>query len=482
MRIPFPIEIPIVPALLFFVAFATVQILEGTDPLFALYMLIAQIFGILAFNALGGMSHVSGSICLLSLLQNVTVPEIAHALVLQSGDYYLPSSLKTAAVIMAFYLCVYLAARFAMTFSYSEPIFDRIPFASEELRVLIWVAPILNCLFLVWYISAHGVVEDGSLLAIVQRFAHLLNPLSVILATYLILRRTGGKLGIDFTVALMVVSAILPGILTASKEGMLLPIFCWLMVNAAYGHRFTKAQILGLTGFVAFFVLVIYPYSQFARVSVRTSVSLTDKVNAIENYAKNPAAYAPTEARLEKIQPEFGSSVFGNSIVARYSLLFTEAEVIDFDRTGEFTGIGPYIPVFYGVIPHFLWQNHPVMISGNEIAHKAGFGPGPSDYTTGITIGAPALFFDVSGWPGLFILAVPEYALFFFITRCLVGKASQSIWCLVLIGMTANDAGDVGPGEIFGNLLNIGYLFFLIIVVLKIFSWSASAFLPKKMA
>jgi hypothetical protein len=48
--------------------------------------------------------------------------------------------------------------------------------------------------------------------------------------------------------------------------------------------------------------------------------------------------------------------------------------------------------------------------------------------------------------------------------------------------MTANDAGDVGPGEIFGNLLNIGYLFFLIIVVLKIFSWSASAFLPKKMA
>jgi hypothetical protein len=122
------------------------------------------------------------------------------------------------------------------------------------------------------------------------------------------------------------------------------------------------------------------------------------------------------------------------------------------------------------------------MITGNEIAHKAGFGPSAGDYTTGITIGAPALFYDVSGWPGLLFLAVPEYALLFLTTRYLVGRASQSIWCLVFIGMTANDAGDVGPGGVFGSILNFGYLFFLIIIALKVFSWSTSVFFPNRAA
>ena len=66
------------PALLFLGLLLSLQLIEGTDPNFAILMMLAQVFGVLAFNTLGGMSHLAGSICLLSLLPNATVPELAH--------------------------------------------------------------------------------------------------------------------------------------------------------------------------------------------------------------------------------------------------------------------------------------------------------------------------------------------------------------------------------------------------------------------
>src|SRR5580658_8508198 len=98
MRLPCPTFIPLMQAFLFVCALLVVQLVEGADPVFALLMMAAQIFGIMAFNTLGGMSHVAGSFCLFSLLPNVTVPEIAHAIVLEPGDFNLPSSLQTAGV------------------------------------------------------------------------------------------------------------------------------------------------------------------------------------------------------------------------------------------------------------------------------------------------------------------------------------------------------------------------------------------------
>jgi hypothetical protein len=445
-------------------------------------MLLAQLFGILAFNVLGGMNHIAGSICLFSLLSNVTVPEVAHVLALQPGDYNLPSSMTTAAVLMVFYLCVYLAANVAMAFSTPDPLFDRTHFTSFEERLISWVAPILGYLFLGWTLIGHVEVTNGGFAAFVNHFSSMLYPLSVVMATHLSLKQSEGKVAMDASVAVILVAATLPGILYASKEGMLVPIFCWLSVCAAYRYRFTTAKALVLAGALALYVLVIYPYSQFARGAVRGGLTLNDKVSAIQDYATNSKAYVPGVVHSSNTESEFGESAFANNIVARYSMLRVDALLIDGDRSKGFTGIEPHLPVFYLVIPHFLWPDRPEPITGNTIAHEIGFGLDKGDFKTGIAFGSPGLFYDVSGWLGLAVLTLLEFAFFFISVRFLVGKSTQSLWGLILIGSTANAAGTLGPSDIIATLINFMIVFYSSIIALKVFSWLASILLAKKTA
>src|SRR5580692_6731882 len=136
MRLPFPTSIPLIQALFFCAVLLTVQLLEGTDPIFAVLMLVAQLVAVMAFNAGGGMSHVTGSFCLFSLLPNVTVPEIAHAIVRQPGDYHVLQPVTTAAVCAVFYASLYAAAKFAVALPHPTPLLDRIQFSLTELRAV----------------------------------------------------------------------------------------------------------------------------------------------------------------------------------------------------------------------------------------------------------------------------------------------------------------------------------------------------------
>src|SRR5689334_168638 len=105
MRFPFPRQIPVGPLLVVLSLILCVQLMEGTDPIFAILMLIAQACAIGSFNLMGGLNHMTGAFCLFAILPTVTIPELAHLAVGQPGDFNLMHPLTTAGACAVFFAC-----------------------------------------------------------------------------------------------------------------------------------------------------------------------------------------------------------------------------------------------------------------------------------------------------------------------------------------------------------------------------------------
>lgn len=467
MRIPFPSYIPMKPLLVALSLVLCIQLIEGTDPVFAALMLVAQACAIIAFNYLGGMTHMSGAFCLFAILPTVTVPELAHLALGQPGDFNLVHPIKTAAVCAVFYACVMVTARFVSLSGRPTALIDLIRFSLTELRIISGLACIVAISFQLRILTLGHPIEDGSFLAALNHFYGFLLAISVMMSTYVRIATTNGRSVMNTYVAFLLTVAVIPGILSASKEGMLTPFLCWLVVVAASRHRFSWYGVLGLCAVLYVMWIYVYPFSQNARSPVRAADTLSDKIALIVDYFQDPSQFRDVYSGSTN-SSEFGSATPKVSIVARYSTLPSIDMLIDADQKLGYTGIDRYLPVLVSVIPHALWPNRPAPITTNELGHKAGFAIDPGDTTTGIAIGTPVLFFDLGGWFALIVYTIVCFASFFFVSVRAVSNSGRGIWSLVPIGTEALIAGAAGPDAMFNLIVMFMGLLFVSIVALKV--------------
>jgi len=282
-------------------------------------------------------------------------------------------------------------------------------------------------------------------------------------------------------VAFLLILAIVPGMLFASKEGILTPLLCWLVVVAAARHRFGWSGIIGLAAVLIVLWAYVYPFSQNARVPIRAARTLFEKADLIVDYFRNPTDFPDVTSTGDE-SAEFGSSAPKVGIVSRYSTLPSIGMLIDADQKLGYTSIERYAPTLVGFVPHALWPDRPVSISSNELGHKAGFRLGAADTTTGIAIGTPALYFDLGGWLALIVYTLLCFALFFFIGVRIVGPSTTGIWGLVLIGTEANMAGNASPEGMFAVMIMYPAIFIATTAVLKTTSNAAEALITRPSA
>ena len=478
MRLPFPKSVPLRPLLIFLTAVLGIQILQGTDPVFAILMLLAQIAAAVAFNCLGGMTHMAGAFCLFAILPNATVPEIAHLLLGQPGDYNLQRPLTTAGACAVFFLCVMIAALVVSSFNRPAPFLDHIQFSIIELRVISALAAIFAILIVIRIVTLPEPPEDGTLLAALNHFWLLLLSMSIILATYVRVVTTNGESVMSWYVAFLLIVAIVPGLLIASKLGMLTPLLCWVVVAASFRYRFSWKGIVALAVVALVAWGFVYPFSQNARFPIRDATTLSDKADLILQYIQDPSQFPDVTANAEE-SSEFGTGSSKVNIVARYSLLRFSDMLIDADLKAGYTSVWRYFPVVFSMVPHALWPDRPAIITSNELGHKAGFSIGDDDTTTGIAIGSPALFFDVGGWLAVLVYALVCFTLFFLAVIRLVGTAGSSVWALVLIGTEGNIAGNCSPAAMFSLVVVFVGMLFVLIAILKTISYLAQTLISR---
>ena len=481
MRVPFPKHIPIGFLLLVLTLVLCIQLVQGTDPVFATLMLVAQVCAMTAFNLMGGMTHMAGAFCLFAMLPAVTVPELAHVFLGQPGDFNLIHPLTTAAVCAVFFGCVMVAAWVVSSMSHPAPLLDHVRFSLFELRTISVFACAAALSILIRMITFQEALQDGSLLAALNHFSPILIAISVMMATYVRITLTRGASVMNGFVAFLLILAIVPGVLSASKEGMLMPLLCWIVVVASSNHRFSGLGILGLATVLFVVWAFVFPFSQNARFSVRSAGKLSEKVELIMEFIRNPSHF-PGSTDSEAASREFGSATSKANIVGRYSVLPSIGMLIDADEKLGYTSINRYTPVLLSVVPHALWPNRPAPITSNELGHKAGFPMGTGDTTTGIAIGSPALFFDLGGWFALIIYTLFCFLIFFLVTVRVVSSSQTGIWGLVAVGTEGNIAGNASPADMFSMVFTFLVVFIVTIGVLKIISNIAEAMLSRPIA
>ena len=470
MRIPFPKSIPLRPLIIFLVTVLLIQLIEGTDPAVAVLMLVAQLAAAVAFNRLGGMTHMSGAFCLFSVLPCVTVPELAHLLLGQPGDYNLQHPLTTAGACAVFFVCLMIAAITVSSVRHPAALLDRIHFSILELRGVSILSAIIAALIYIAAFLHTGPMENGSLLAAMNHFYPVLLAISIMLATYVRLTITNGQSAMNGYIALLLVFGTIPGVLWASKEGMLTPAFCWLIVVASSRHRFSWLGSLALLGAALLVWTFVYPFSQNARFPIHAAETLSEKLDVITEFIRDPAQF-PNTASEALESNEFGTSSSKVSIVNRFSLLLTADDLIDADLKTGFTSIDRYAPVLVSIVPHALWPDRPEVITTNELGHKMGMLTNEGDTETGIAIGSPALFFDIGGWFGMIVYTITLFLFFFFVSVRFISTSETGIWGLVPIGTEALLAGAATPANLFGFVAMFLGMFFVTIAILKIISY-----------
>lgn len=478
MRIPFPSYISLKPLLVVLSVVLCIQLIEGTDPVFAVLMLIAQACAMIAFNFLGGMTHMSGAFCLFAILPTVTVPELAHLALGQAGDFNLVHPIETAGVCAVFYVCLMIAARFVSLIRRPIALIDRLRFSLLELRIISVLACAIALSFQLKALTLGHPLEDGSLLAAINHFYPFLIAISVMMSTYVRIAETEGQSVISGFVGFLLVMAVVPGMLSASKEGILTPLLCWIIVVAASRHRFSWYGVLGLCAVLYVMWVYVYPFSQNARFPVRAANTLSEKVSLIADYFQNPSQYGDVYSSSTS-SSEFGFETSKVSIVARYSTLPSIDMLIDADQKLGYTGIERYLPVLVSVVPHVIWPNRPAPITSNELGHKAGFHIGVEDTTTGIAIGTPALYFDLGGWLALVVYTLLCFGLFFLISLRLVGTAETGVWSLVVVGTEANIAGNAAPDYMFNLAIMFVCTFIATLAILKVVGYTASGLISR---
>jgi hypothetical protein len=481
MRLPFPKSIPLLPLLVVLAVVLCIQLIQGTDPAFALLMLIAQVAAAVAFNHMGGMTHMAGAFCLFAILPTVALPEITHLILGQSGNFNLVHPITTAGVCAAFFICVMIAALFVSWMSHPIPFLDHIQFSIVELRIVSAVSCVSAISIAFSLLTLNEPLKDGSLLAALNHFYPFLLAISVMLATYVEITSTRGQSAMNWYIAFLLVLALVPGIMSASKEGMLMPLLCWFVVVASSRHRFSWFGILGI-GVVLFVVWTfVYPFSQNARFSVRAAGTISEKVGLIAEFIRDPSRFPDGTSNSEE-SSEFGAATSKVSIIARYSVLPSIDMLIDADRKLGYTSIDRYTPVLISFVPHALWPDRPVPITSNELGHKAGFNMAPGDATTGIAIGSPAYFFDLGGWLALIVYTLLCFVFFFFLAIRLVGSSGAGVWGLVLTGIEANQAGNASPATMFSTVVMFLGMFIVTIAVLKIVSYVTQSLISRPIA
>jgi hypothetical protein len=478
MRIPFPTSIPFRQLLVFLTVMLFIQLVQGTDPVFAALMVVAQVAAIAAFNRMGGMTHMAGAFCLFAILPNVTIPELTHIVLGQPGDYNLENPLMTAGACAVFFVCVMSASILVSLSRPREAFIEHISFSILELKIISALASVIALCITFAVMTHEGPLEDGTMLTAAFHFQAVMLAISIMMATYVRLTVTEGRSAMSWYIALLLILGVTPGILGASKEGMLIPILCWVVVVAALRHRFTRIGVLALLGLVFLLWTFVYPFSQNARFPVRDAASIQEKVGLVVRFVQDPSQFPDSISTAEE-SDEFGTESAKVNILKRYSQLQSIDMLIGSDLRVGYTSIERHLPVLLSVVPHAIWPDRPVAITSNELGHKAGYRVSEEDTTTGLSIGAPALFFDLGGWLALVVYTIVCFFLFFLATVKLVGKSTSGVWALVPIGTEGNVAGVASPSFLFSYLITFMGMFVVVVAILKIVSYITQSLISR---
>jgi hypothetical protein len=442
VRLPFPESIRFVPAVLFAMILCLIQLVQGTNPTFALccfcYILVATI----AFNVAGGFTRTSGSFIFFNSVLGVIVGLCVKVYLGEPADSNLAAPLLTIGVYL-FGMCMMLVAVYlSKRLRPKQAIMGRMVTDSNMQTATVGCLVAGIAIQFAGYVIPWGAGSVLSALNQLNRFF----PLAIILGVINTIRRSGGRRSVNLPVLLAAALSFTVGVLGFSKEGMLAPFAAYLVAAASQRYRVSRSQIvLGVLAIIFVFRYLV-PYAQYGRTfreesaeaNLQVSLSLlSDPGYVREQYLETSAA-----ANEDSVLGYFNKP---QGFFDRLQMISIDDALIH--RTDQFGtyGIMPIIYAFENVVPHFIWRDKPLVLAGNIYAHEVGV-LSEGDTSTGVSFSSTASSFHLLGWKGIFFIGPALWFSLFLIFDSLCGDVRKTPWGLLVTVLFAHAApeGDIG--------------------------------------
>jgi hypothetical protein len=454
VRLPFPERVSLTPVIVFAIVLCTLQIYQGTAPLFSLCSFLFIIVAAIAFNVAGGITRPSGAYILSFAVLAVIVGLTWKAVVGEPADSNLQAPMVTIEVYLAS-MCSMLGAVFV-----SRRLTTKRALLANFVTDQSMQSATMGCLVTGLVLSItltlvpRSAREPGTILSGLLQLNRFL-PMAIFLGVIHAIRRSGGTSSISLPVLIAGGVSFALGVLGFSKEGIITPFVCWLVAASSQRYKVSLPQIAGGI-FVAFFIFhYLVPYSQYGRNYGTASFSsnLDVSLAMLSDLGGVRREYEGIE--VEDEQDELVRGYFTNhqGFFDRLQMIGPDDGLIAFTESGTVAGLTPIYISFANLIPHFIWKNKPSFNAGNFYAHQMGF-LADEDDTTGISFSPAGEAFHLMRWNGVLIVAPLLWIMLFAWFDSLCGDVRKSPWGLLIMVVFAHAAPEGGVGIV---IYTMGY-------------------------
>ncbi|MSP18224.1 MAG: hypothetical protein EXR74_01500 [Bdellovibrionales bacterium] len=396
------------------------QLIQGTSLSFAIHIFLFNIFVILSFNLVEGLSSIAGWLILLFSLRHVIISQLTKIFIWQAADIGLLSPDISSLVYSVGALAV-LAAAFLVA------VFNNKSQQVMKLSNRDYSPKISWGLFICGGVCIVAVNYQNNLPFILRPLINLmsyLQPLTLCGLGYEVsqtLMKTEGKTLFNRSAIIMFLICFARGVLVAAKQYMFEPLLVLLVSGVFYRYQLKVKQLAVTICTLVLMIFILTPLSDHGRTAYRQS-SLLNTVSSLGEYigahfgsVSQFQDYQKTteeEAYLgrEKERYYFGRKM---TLIDRFSIMHDADELISVYQYREGEG-GPFFWKNLYLLPRSLtgkWIDLEEN-TGDYLAHIAGVIP-EGNIGTAVSFGIFAEAFAIGKWWGLFF--IPFGVLFFYL-------------------------------------------------------------------
>ncbi|HEV2645493.1 MAG TPA: hypothetical protein VGU46_03920 [Acidobacteriaceae bacterium] len=444
MRSPYPERVPINRAALFASALFIVQALEGTPLYFCAGCTIFILLAALAFNAGGGLTRASGVYVFFYSVMVVLIGICYKAYLGEPAQSNLVDPRTDIEAYVGSMLSMYGAVTLSRLFSRPRGLLEDVLKEADMHR-----ASIGCMLFGAFGMVGVAMLGTGFRTAFSQ--VNLLVPVGIIIGIMYEIRSSGGSRCTNIFVVLATLYSLVMGMLGFSKQGMILPIFCWLLPICALRYRLSFVQVLSSLAiiFIVFYYLV--PYSQYGRGQVSQDTTSGERMEIAFALLSHPNETRRLFLQSEEEQAYKDIRGFGSyynkpqGFWERLQFVSVDDGLNNVTDQGHVFGLLPVAYGFANIVPHFLWPNKPGANLGNMYGHEiSGDMEGQGDVTTGISFSPTGEAYHLAKWAGIFALAPLLWFTAFTALDILLGDIRRSPWGLLAVAIISHVAPEGG--------------------------------------
>ncbi len=461
MRIHLPTHIPVAKALLFTSALVLVELVEGTEPMYALLVFCYFMLSVFAFNVAGGFSRPSGAYVFFYATLVAGVGTVYKALLGQPAQSHLSSPVLAmgvyAATTGALLVAAFLARKIVTTRNGVAGVFH-VPRMNLNTSAL-------GCIVMVLLINNASVLFPagaGSVLHAIAMVNYFL-PLGILLGTVAAVRRSGGRSSTSaLTLAAMAYATFL-GLLSFSKQGMFTPFVCWVLGVAWARFSLRLQHMLAIVGFAVVAQGFMVPLANMGREEVLTGTQ-RERLTILERYVANPLRLRQVNEDRVAGYTTLDIWYYGTpqGLMDRLTMLPNDSQLIRYTAEGNYFGYAPIAVYFQNWIPHLVDPHklEGIQVGGNRYAHEMGQ-LADEDWTTGISYSPSAEAFHLDGWRAVLLLQPFIFLLVFVVTDAVCGDLRAQPWGLLPMLLFAH----IAPEELLGGTItyvwlgNVGTIF-----------------------